>query len=806
MAKVTDALIRCLNLARDNQDYLPAFHEIRARHHATILDLLGEQSAAATAVFNELQKDCKDIEDLLRAVYLGRAYSERMMELVSGYGEVWSARMLGTYLQAIVGLKASWLDARQALVVEDSESGVLVLWPQSEENMRKVLAESGSDLEYLVITGYVARTVEGIPCTLKRNGSDYSGSIFGNLLNADSIIIWTDVDGVYTADPRKVPEAMMVDEMSYNEAAELAYFGAKVIHPHTMIPAIAKKIPIYIRNTFNSSCPGTKIWSSPYATSNGPITPAMAVKGFSAMEGAALINVEGTGMIGVPGCAQRVFGSLKEVGISVILIAQSSSEHSICFAIPESSGELAKETLEKAFFREIHHNLISAIELTVGCAIVAVVGDRMSHTTGIAAKFFEALGKNKVNVRAIAQGSNERNISAVIDRKDAARALRAAHSRLFLTGTVLSVGVIGAGLIGGALLAQLEAQASELKKKYEVDVRVRGILDLGKMVIDDTSVFSKGGWKARFDAADVPAGDINSFVDHLHSTAVIAANTVIVDCTASQFIADQYPGWLARGIHVVTPNKKAFSGPYELYEKIQQCRRDGHSYVGMECTVGAALPVLGPLRDLNLNGDRIKRVEGVLSGTLSFIFNTFSSVTPSTPQPFSAIVREAKERGYTEPDPRDDLSGLDVARKVTILARESRMKLEVSDLNVYSLVPEELRDTKSITPAQFLDGLTKFDQQMAKVLSDAQSSGSVLRYVGIVDVENGKASVEMKQYPASHPLATLAGADNMIAFTTERYTAQQPLVIRGPGAGAAVTAGGVFADILKIASSIGAIF
>eukprot|EP00741_Cyanophora_paradoxa_P011199 tig00020554_g10819.t1 len=808
MSKITDALINALNLARDGKEYLPAVADIQTRHKTTYQELLGDKAGPLIAV---LDADCEDIRDVLRAVFLCKMYSERTMELISGYGEVWSAQCLNAYLQKL-GCASTWVDARKVLVIDDSDpTRVVVQWSPSSDNVKAYLAQNGPNTDFVVITGYVAQDLKGIFCTLKRNGSDFSGSIFGSLLNAKSIIIWTDVDGVYSADPRRVPEAAMLDEMSYNEAAELAYFGAKarasarraplrVLHPHTMTPAIHKGIPIYIKNTFNASCPGTKIHKDGSAKITG------AVKGFSSMEGIALVNVEGNGLIGVPGAAQRVFGALREVQISVILIAQSSSEHSICFAVKETDSDKAKETIEKAFFRELSFRLIETVEVVKGCAVIAVVGDNMIAHRGVAAKFFGALGRAGVNIRAIAQGSSERNITSVVDGKDVAKGLRAAHAAFFYQYTGLSIGVVGAGLIGGCLLDQVAGQVEALRAKHGLDLRVRGIAEMPRMLLDPASVFAKGGWRDRLksEAETVPL-DLDAFAAHLLSDSV-AHGAVIVDCTASQHVADKYPSWIEKGIHIVTPNKKAFSGPLELYKKIQTLRRRHRSHIMNECIVGAGLPVLAPLRDLVVAGDKVLRIEGVLSGTLSFIFNTFSSAAAGAGEskPFSEIVKEAKALGYTEPDPRDDLGGLDVARKVVILAREAGLDVELSDLNIISLVPEELRDTAKVTPQQYLDGIAKHDAEMEKKLKEARSAGEVLRYVGIVDVANKKASVEMKRFPVSHPLATLNGADNMIAFTTSYYTSATPLVIRGPGAGAAVTAAGVFADVNKIGSMLGA--
>ena len=450
-------------------------------------------------------------------------------------------------------------------------------------------------------------------------------------------MIWTDVDGVLSADPRRVPDATIIDSLSYNEAMELAHFGAKVIHPQTMAPAVTRRIPIWIKNTFAPEKAGTLICAQPVS-----LHP---VKGITSIDGVALINVEGTGMIGVPGTAQRLFGALREHGISVALISQGSSEHSICFALEQREADRAAQVVRDAFERELRQGQIQRVDVTRDCSILAVVGDGMAGTPGIAAKLFNALGSSGVNVRAIAQGASERNISVVIDEKQTARALGSVHASFYLSPHTVSIGLIGPGSVGSVFLDQLASQVGRLTNDFRLDLRLRGILTSKKMALADTAV-PMTGWREAL-ASGGPT-DLQQFVRHVDAGHL--PHAVIVDCTASAEIARHYPSWLAAGIHIVTPNKQAGSADLAFYRTLAEARRVGGSHYLYEATVGAGLPIIQTLRDLRETGDRIHRIEGVLSGTLSYLFNIWDGE-----QPFSALVREAKAQGYTEPDPRDDL-------------------------------------------------------------------------------------------------------------------------------------------------------
>jgi aspartokinase/homoserine dehydrogenase 1 len=674
-----------------------------------------------------------------------------------------------------------WLDARELIQVENGPLGPSVQWPESATNAERLVPREARMT--LVVPGFIARDGRGVQTTLGRNGSDFSAAIVAALLDASEISIWTDVDGVLTADPRRVPDATVIDALSYQEAMELAYFGAKVLHPQTMAPAVMKNIPIRIRNTFAPSAAGTRISaradSSPHS-----------VKGITTIDHVALLNVEGAGMIGVPGTAQRLFAALREHGISVILISQASSEHSICFAIPRSEAELAARVVRDAFATELGHGQIQRVDAATDCSILAVVGDGMAGTHGIAAKAFVSLADAGVNVRAIAQGASERNISVVISERETTKALRAVHSGFYLSPHTVSIGVIGAGLVGSALIDQVRSQIARLHRDCNLDLRVRGILSSRRMLLADPAVALDSDWRDSLAAGE--NADLARFEEHIHAEHL--PHALIIDCTASEAIARQYPRWLAAGIHVVTPNKKAGAGPAACVRDIHTARRAGGSHFLYEATVGAALPVIQTLRDLRETGDDIRRVEGILSGTLSYLFNVWDGS-----QPFSSVVRDAMNKGYTEPDPRDDLSGADVARKLIILAREIGLHVELADVQVENLVPEPLRQGSL---EAFCQRMSELDEPMHERLRGARSRDRVLRYVGVLDAPSSHVFVGLREEERSHPFANINLTDNVVRFVTGRYD-RNPLVIQGPGAGPAVTAGAVFADLLRVCAYLG---
>jgi aspartokinase/homoserine dehydrogenase 1 len=778
---VTDALLRLVALAeRQDGAYRGELAQLRSRHAAIASEVLSAESAQAyLAVFD---RDCQDLLGILHAVELTRSAASTVSELIAGYGEIWSSRLFQRFFQER-GRRAGevrWIDASRVVVVDRGAWGPGIQWEESRAHLATFVPADFAGT--LVITGFIAQDRRGVRTTLGRNGSDFSASIFGALLDAGEIVIWTDVDGVLSADPRRVPDATVIDSLSYNEAMELAYFGAKVIHPKTMAPAVKDAIPIWIRNTFAPEKVGTLICAQPVS--------ALPVKGITSIDRVALVNLEGTGMIGVPGTAHRLFGALREEGISVILISQGSSEHSICCAIPQEQAERAAEVVRRAFERELKDGQVQSVDVDPDLAILAVVGDGMAGTPGVAAKVFAALGTSGVNVRAIAQGASERNISAVVDGRHATRALRAVHAGLYLSPHTLSIGVIGPGTVGRVLLDQLASQSERLRRQFNLDLRVRGILSSKRMVLGEPGV-ALADWRTQLVEKGTEA-DLGRFLEHVRVDYL--PHTVIIDCTASAAVAAHYVQWLGAGIHIVTPNKKANSSAYSDYQRLHAARRAGGAHYMYEATVGAGLPVVQTLRDLRDTGDDITSIEGIFSGTLAYLFNVYDGSAS-----FSAIVNEARQRGFTEPDPRDDLSGMDVARKLIILGREMGLALELKDVKVESLVPAELAGGSI---EQFMSNLPRYDAGMQQRLETARARGRVLRYTGRITAA-GEATVGLAELERTHPFANIALTDNVVRYATRRYC-DNPLIVQGPGAGPEVTAGGVFADLLRLSAYLGA--
>ena len=777
---VTDMLLGLVASAerQDETACREGIGALAARHEGMAESLL--PAAARSGYVERLRDDLRDIEGILHTVALIRAAADNVRDLVAGFGEIWSTRLFSAYLAARerrAGVE--WVDAREILVAEWGALGPAVHWDPARANARRLLEGEGP--RTLVITGFIASDPQGLQTTLGRNGSDFSASIFAALLDAEEIVIWTDVDGVLSADPRRVPDAKVIDSLSYSEAMELAYFGAKVIHPQTMAPAVEREIPIWIRNTFAADRAGTLICAHPESS--------LAVKGITSIDGVALLNLEGAGMIGVPGTAHRLFGALRDEDISVILISQGSSEHSICFAIPQSQAALAERVVRRAFAMELREGQIQSVEVSRDCAIVAVVGDGMAGTHGVSAKVFGALGKAAVNVRAIAQGASERNISAVIDGRDATKALRAMHSSFYLSPHTLSIGLVGPGTVGSVLLDQIASQAARLQRDFNVDLRVRGIAGRGRMLLAERSI-DLSDWRKAMKSAEPT--DLRRFAEHVAADHL--PHRVIIDCTADAGVGARYAGWLAAGVHVVTPNKKANSGPMQDYRALREAGRHSGAHFLYEANVGAGLPVIMTLRDLRETGDEIRSIEGIFSGTLAYLFNLFDGQAS-----FSEIVRDARAKGYTEPDPRDDLSGMDVARKLIILGREMGMTLELDDVRVQSLVPAALT---GCGVDEFLERLSDYDGEMNGMLEETRKAGMVLRYVGRLTADGG-ATVGVERFERSHPFANMALTDNIVRFVTARYC-ENPLIVQGPGAGPAVTAGGVFGDLLRLAAYLGA--
>lgn len=771
MGGVTDALLALAEAAARDRA-APGTEALFARLDATAAGLL--EPSPRDALRSRFAEDRAALEELLRAAARLGTADATLSAVVAGYGELWSAHLMAAHLRDR-GERAAPLDAREVLFL--TETGALD--PKRSGAALDEWLAARPEIDRVVVTGFVATDAGGRPTTLGRNGSDLSATLLGGLLDADSVTIWTDVAGVLTADPRSVPDPDPVPRLSYAEAMELAYFGAKVLHPKTLAPAEAAAIPVWIKSTFQPDRVGTRI--------DAEGAPEVPVKALTSIGGMALVELAGPGLVGIPGVARRVFGEIEAEGLSVVLISQASSEHSICFAVPAAQAARARARLDEAFSVDRQRGRVSAARVETGCTILAVVGDGMAGRPGIAARTFDALRRASVNVRAIAQGSSERNLSFVVGEADATRALRAVHAGFWLGGTSLSVGVIGTGVVGTALVDQLRARVSALSEDTGIDIRLRALGRSRKTLLGQPTLELGDDWRAALEAG--VNGDVRRLVAHLKADG--APHCAVVDLTASDAVADRYAAWLGSGLHVVTANKRAGSGPLERYRRIRSAARGRGTVWGYETTVGAGLPVLGTLRDLIDTGDRLLHLEALLSGTLGWLFSTWDGGSP-----FSEVVREAKRRGFTEPDVRDDLSGTDVARKLVILAREAGLPAELDDVEVESLVPSGL---ESASAAEALEGLGALDAPLARRRELAAAEGHVLRYAA--ELREGRLTVGLRSYGPDHPFAAARGTDNVVRFTTERYR-ERPLVVQGPGAGPEVTAAGVFAQLVALARAL----
>ncbi|MCK5199554.1 MAG: bifunctional aspartate kinase/homoserine dehydrogenase I [Spirochaetales bacterium] len=739
-------------------------------------------SSSRADIETEVRQGFQNLGDVLKSVWLVSDCSDITRAYVIGMGNIWITRILSEKLK-LDGFSAGWINSKELIDIKNELTGITVLLDSSALKINALINEK-SGIDIFVVTGGRGLSGEGKSISLGRHGMEVTASVYANILTAEELVFWTNSDGVKSADPKKVPAAVTIPRLSYAEATELAFIGAEILHPGAFTYAMHKKIPICIRNINNPDSKGTIISDSTDNSENN------LIKGFSIVDNISLLNIEGSGMIGVPGISSRLFSALFKKNISVITISQASSEHSICCAVSSDQADEAKKIAREIFEPELTSFKINSIETEDGCAILGAIGDRMSGTPGISAKFFGALGKAGVNVHAIAQGSSERNISAIIKSEEATKALRAVHSGFYLSNQTLSIGVIGPGLIGSTLLDQIASESERLKENFGVDLRLRGISRSREMVLDENNI-DMSKWRNLLDNSSISA-NIEAFTAHINSEYI--PHRVIIDCTTSEGIPANYLDWVKKGIHIITPNKKAGTTPMPQYrELIKETRKRGVHFL-YETTVGAGLPIIGTLRDLILTGDKIKKIEGVFSGTLAYLFWRFDGTTP-----FSTLVREARELGFTEPDPRDDLSGMDIVRKTVILAREAGHSVEIEDIPVRSLVPDALVD---VSLDEFMSKLEMMDEELDDLYKEAVSRNEVIKYTGIIE-EDGKCEVLLKSYPKDHPFAGISGTDNIVAFTTARYD-EQPLVVRGPGAGPHVTAGGVFADLLRLASYLGA--
>jgi aspartokinase/homoserine dehydrogenase 1 len=774
MSGVTDQLAQVALLAcQGNDTYIQSFKELEKRHMGAVNELLPVQSQSC--VLADVKVLLNELEDVLQGLFLLKELTPKSRDFVMSFGERLNSLIITEYFKTL-GLPAELADSRKLILTDNNFGNAAVNFDVTYKRIAQHF-KGTSNLQ--IFPGFIGATEHNETTTLGRGGSDYTAAIVAAAVNASLLEIWTDVDGMMTADPRKVKKTFTLEQLSYKEALELSHFGAKVLYPPSVQPVLAENIPLKIKNTFNPTAPGTLI-SEQTGHSN------LAIKGISSIDAVALVTLNGSGMVGVSGFAMRLFSALARKRINVILITQASSEHSITVAIAPGDAPAAKQLIEEEFSRELQIGQVEPVVLEEEQSVLAIVGENMRNTPNISGRLFSALGKNGINVRAIAQGSSENNISFVISQTDGRKALNVIHEAFFLSGTkVLNIFLIGTGLVGSTLLEQLQSQAEYLQENHSVEIRVAGVANRRKMFFEEEGI-SLSQWKSVLEnSAD--AMDRATFARRMHELNL--RNSILVDCTASAEVVELYEGALKHGISIVTPNKVACSGPYENYRYLKQLAgRRGVKFL-YETNVGAGLPVIKTLNDLTQSGDKIIKIEAILSGTLNFLFNEHKAGVS-----FSSVVKQAQELGYSEPDPRIDMNGIDVARKILILAREAGAKLEFTDVVSENFLPDDCRSASSVE--DFFRILPMYDEYFENIRRKTESEGRRQRYVAVY--ENNTARTGLRTVDQTHPFYQVEGNDNMVLFTTERYKVR-PLIVKGAGAGAAVTAAGVFADIIRIA-------
>ncbi len=768
---ITDILLECSRLASEgNEEYKEKLLEAEQRHLQTAKELI--PITQQSRVLSLVKTLCNEIEDICNGIFLLGELSDRTRDRIVSYGEILSSNIIAArFASEVTG--SEWKDSREIIITNSNFGAAVVDFAHTNKKITGYFNASESSL--FILPGFISSDAKGTNTTLGRGGSDYTAAIIAAALDADVLEIWTDVSGMMTADPRLVTNVKIIPQISYQEAMELSHFGAKVIYPPTIQPVSSKGIPTWVKNTFAPQDMGTVIQKE--ATINGS-----SIRGISSINSITLLSLEGSGMVGIPGFSKRLFEALATKKINVILITQSSSEHSICVGIDAVNTEAARNAIDETFAYEIETKKVEPIKVEKELAIVALVGDNMKSHPGISGKMFGNLGRNGVNVRAIAQGSSERNISAVISTHDVRKAINVLHEEFFETVyKEVNLFIAGVGNVGGKLVAQIEKQQKYLQEKLHLKINVVGLANSKKMLFNDGGI-DLVNWKELL--GNGTTMNMQEFIDTI--LAKNLRNAVFADVTANELVASCYDQLLQKSISVVACNKIACSSSFEYYTKLKKLATEFNAQFIFETNVGASLPVIVSLNDLLRSGDKIHTMEAVLSGTLNFVFNNYDGK-----KSFASVVKQAQDEGYTEPDPRLDLSGKDVMRKIMILSREAGEKMEMEDIVNNSFMPPACMVG---TVDDFYEAMEAHEDHFKKLHEAADSAGKKLKFVAKYD--NGKASVGLQHIDPQHDFYHLYGKDNIVLFYTDRYV-EQPLVIKGAGAGADITASGVFADIIR---------
>jgi aspartokinase/homoserine dehydrogenase 1 len=768
---VTDLLLNAAALAAEGDEaYKDKLNLVEQRHLEATKQLI--PVTYQSQLLSLVKKSCNEIEDICNGIFLLRELTPRSKDRICSYGEWLSSQIISAKLKSD-GVDNAWKDARELIVTNSNFTNAEVDFSATNEKVNEFFPHQPVSL--FVVPGFIAANKNGITTTLGRGGSDYTAAIIASALTAKLLEIWTDVSGMMTADPRLTANARIIPHISYQEAMELSHFGAKVIYPPTIQPVMTKNIPVWIKNTFAPEDAGTLIES--VSNRNGNI-----VRGISSINNIALLSLEGSGMIGIPGFSKRLFEALSNEKINVILITQSSSEHSICVAVEGVAAAKAKQAVDAAFANEIALQKVEPLIIESDLSIVALVGENMKSHPGISGRMFSTMGRNGVNIRAIAQGSSEKNISAVIATKDVRKSINVLHEEFFeTTYKQVNLFVIGTGNVGAKLLDQMQQQLNFLLQQMRLQVRIIGLSNSRKMVFKEDGI-ELNNWKKQLDEGETAS--LETFTQEAISRNL--RNSIFVDITANDKVASVYDQLLQKSISVVACNKIAASSAYDNYKKLKDLAREYNCQFLFETNVGAGLPVIATLNDLVSSGDRVHRIDAVLSGTLNFVFNNYDGK-----RKFADVVKQAQDEGYTEPDPRLDLGGTDVMRKIMILARESGQKIEMNEILNNSFMPASCMQG---SVADFYAAMGKEEDHFKALVDEANAKGRKLKFVA--SYNDGKASVGLQHIGPEHDLYHLYGKDNVVLFYTDRYT-EQPLVVKGAGAGAEVTASGVFADIIR---------